>query len=64
LNVVTDLSYFGGIVACGLPTVRMTSIEGLTGSAPALDQVAAAAARHFGEVFERRMEPVSAEHVA
>ena len=64
LNVVTDLSYFGGIVACGLPTVRMTSIEGLTGSAPALDQVAAAAARHFGEVFERRMEPVSAEQVA
>ncbi len=64
LNVVTDLSYFGGIVACGLPTVRMTSIEGLTGSAPALDQVAVAAARHFGEVFERRMEPVSAERVA
>ena len=64
LNVVTDLSYFGGIVACGMPAVRMTSIESLTGSAPALDQIAAAAARHFGEVFERRMEPVSAEQVA
>jgi hypothetical protein len=29
-----------------------------------VDLVAGAAARHFGEVFERRMEPVSAEQVA
>ena len=36
LNVSTDLSYFAGIIPCGLQQVRMTSIERLTGRAPAL----------------------------
>ena len=64
LNVVTDLSFFGGIVACGLPTVRMASIESLTGRAPSLTEVAAVCARHFGEVFERQMVASPAEQVA
>jgi len=56
LNVSTDLSYFGGIIPCGLDQVEMTSIERLTGKAPTLPEVAAVCARHFGEIFGR--EPV------
>ncbi|MFY9825085.1 MAG: lipoyl(octanoyl) transferase LipB [Thermoanaerobaculia bacterium] len=56
LNVTTDLSYFAGIIPCGLHQVRMTSIERLTRRAPSLPEVAASVARHFGEVFGR--EPV------
>ncbi|HEX4963653.1 MAG TPA: lipoyl(octanoyl) transferase LipB [Thermoanaerobaculia bacterium] len=55
LNVSTDLSYFSGIIPCGLHQVRMTSIERLTGRAPSLPEVAAAAARHFGEIFGREL---------
>lgn len=55
LNVATDLSYFSGIIPCGLHQVEMTSIERLTGEAPGLPEVAAAYARHFGEIFEREL---------
>ena len=58
LNVTTDLSYFGGIVACGLAGVDMTSVAAETGLEPDLDAVAALCARRFGAVFERRMMPV------
>jgi lipoyl(octanoyl) transferase len=63
LNVATDLSLFSGIVACGLPDVRMASIESLRGAAPALPDVAAVLARRFGEVFDRRMLEVDAAQV-
>src|SRR3954449_9848372 len=49
LNVSTDLSYFAGIIPCGLHQVRMTSIERLTGRTPSLEDVAATVAGHFGE---------------
>jgi len=55
LNVTTDLSYFGGIVPCGLSGVEMTSIEHLTGERPALPRVAARVVHHFGGIFGRRM---------
>ena len=55
LNVTTDLSYFGGIVACGLPNVRMASIESLTGRRVDLGELAEICAAHFGDVFEREM---------
>jgi lipoyl(octanoyl) transferase len=55
LNVSTDLSYFGGIIPCGLDQVEMTSIERLTGRAPALPEIAAVCARHFGEVLGREL---------
>ncbi|HEV8577838.1 MAG TPA: lipoyl(octanoyl) transferase LipB [Thermoanaerobaculia bacterium] len=64
LNVATDLSYFSGIIPCGLHQVRMTSIERLTGRAPALPEIAAVCARHFGTVFERELAGSSAELVA
>jgi lipoyl(octanoyl) transferase len=56
LNVATDLSYFSGIIPCGLNQVEMTSIERLTGRAPALPEVAADCARHLAEILGR--EPV------
>lgn len=55
LNVSTDLSYFSGIIPCGLDQVEMTSVERLTGTAPALPEVAAVCARHFGEIFGREL---------
>jgi lipoyl(octanoyl) transferase len=58
LNVSTDLAYFGGIVACGLPGVAMTSIERLTGARPPLAEVAERCARAFAEVFDRELEPL------
>ena len=53
LNVSTQLDHFTGIVACGLPQVRMTSIERSLGEAPPLAQVAHRVASHLGEIFER-----------
>jgi lipoyl(octanoyl) transferase len=58
LNVATDLSYFAGIIPCGLRQVRMTSIERLARRTPSLEDVAAAVAGHFGEIFG--CEPVAA----
>jgi|SRR5436190_4687976 len=65
LNVTTDLSYFGGIVPCGLRDVAMASVESLTGERPALAAVAALAARHAGEVFGRELvaEPATPQAV-
>ena len=55
LNVSTDLSYFAGIIPCGLHQVSMTSIERLVGKAPPLPEIAAVCARHFGQVFQREL---------
>ena len=55
LNVTTDLSYFAGIVPCGLSGIGVTSIERLTGRRPALATVASRCAAHFGDVFGREM---------
>jgi lipoyl(octanoyl) transferase len=55
LNVTTDLSHFAGIVPCGLRGIGMTSIERLTGRAPALAEVAALCAGHFAAVFGREV---------
>lgn len=63
LNVATDLSYFAGIIPCGLKAVRMTSIERLLGTAPPLAGVAAAYARHFGAVFDRELVGAASETV-
>lgn len=54
LNLSTDLSYFAGIVPCGLEGVEMTSVEALTGRRPELAQVSKQVAEHFSQVFQRR----------
>lgn len=53
LNVAPDLGLFGGIVACGMPSVEMTSIVRESGRSPTLEEVAARVREHFGAVFER-----------
>jgi lipoyl(octanoyl) transferase len=55
LNVTTDLSYFAGIIPCGLQGIGMTSIERITGRRPAVAEVAAVAAGHFAGIFGREM---------
>ena len=60
LNVATELGHFAGIVACGLPQVKMTSIERLIGKAPPLPEIAARVAVHAGDVFDRPLVEVAA----
>jgi lipoyl(octanoyl) transferase len=55
LNVEPDLRLFGGIVACGLPEVEMTSIARESGRAISVEAVGAGVVRHFAQVFGRRM---------
>lgn len=57
LNVSTDLSYFGGIVACGTPSAPVTSIAQLNGSAPEVHEVADLLLPHFRAVFDREVGP-------
>ena len=54
LNLTTDLSFFRGIVACGLPQVKMTSVEALTGESPGLEEVSLKVAAHFSQIFDRQ----------
>src|SRR5690349_19434323 len=54
LNVDTDLSYFRYIVPCGL-TKPVTSMREL-GCQAHRQEIAAAVARSFGRVFDRKME--------
>jgi lipoyl(octanoyl) transferase len=56
LNVAPELALFGGIVACGMPEVEMTSIARESGAAPPLEEVAARVRGHFGTVFERELQ--------
>jgi len=60
LNVLTELGLFDLIVPCGIPGVAMTSVAR---ERPALaapwNATRAVVLAAFGEVFERRMEPVS-----
>ncbi|HEX9799047.1 MAG TPA: lipoyl(octanoyl) transferase LipB [Thermoanaerobaculia bacterium] len=56
LNVAPDLRLFGGIVACGLPAVEMTSIERELGAAPPLEEIARRVVAEFELVFDRRAE--------
>jgi lipoate-protein ligase B len=54
LNVALDLSPFAAIVPCGLAGVRMTSVAAETGGrAPAVEEVAALAARHVRAALSR-----------
>ncbi|MBP9143379.1 MAG: lipoyl(octanoyl) transferase LipB [Thermoanaerobaculia bacterium] len=55
LNVAPELALFGGIVACGMPEVEMTSIARESGVETPLEEVAARVREHFGAVFEREL---------
>ncbi|MEM6796733.1 MAG: lipoyl(octanoyl) transferase LipB [Acidobacteriota bacterium] len=55
LNVRTELAHFGGIVACGLDDVAMTSVEAVAGGAPSPADLAPLLSRHLSEILERRL---------
>jgi lipoate-protein ligase B len=52
LNVNPDMSYWDGIVACGLAGYPVTSLAELLGEAPPMDQVAGEVMRAFAQVFD------------
>jgi lipoyl(octanoyl) transferase len=51
LNVNTDLSFFAGIVPCGIRDKGVTSLAALLGCAVDEDEVIARLIAHFGRVF-------------
>ena len=61
-NVSTDLRYFDLIVPCGIADRRATSLERALGHNVNQREAIERLARHFGEVFEREMIPMSREN--
>ena len=55
LNVSTDLDYFTLIVPCGLTGKPVTSMERELQKSLTIDEVATAASRNFGRVFQSQM---------
>jgi len=55
LNVDVNLAWFERIVPCGIADRGVTSIQAMTGTAPAITDVAERLANDFGTVFRRRM---------
>ena len=51
LNLDPDLTYFDGIVPCGIRDRGVTSVRALTGRAPGLPEAARDVAAAFGAVF-------------
>ena len=60
LNCDTDLSWFSGIVACGLPDNGVTSLTRLLGRSVGVDEVRPLIHRQIADVFELSFEPAVA----
>jgi lipoyl(octanoyl) transferase len=61
LNCDTDLSWFDGIVACGLPDHGVTSLSRLLGRDVTVAEVRPLIRRHLAEVFGLAFEPAPTE---
>jgi lipoyl(octanoyl) transferase len=57
LNCDTDLSWFGGIVACGLPENGVTSLSALAGRSVPVSEMTPIVLRHLSQVFGLAPEP-------
>ncbi len=55
LNVATELDYFDMIVPCGITNKPVTSMERELQKSLTMDEVATAASRNFGRVFQSQM---------
>jgi lipoyl(octanoyl) transferase len=55
LNVTTDLDFFSLIVPCGIPGKPITSMQRELGKTVRMEDVATAASRNFGQVFQSQM---------
>jgi lipoyl(octanoyl) transferase len=61
LNCDTDLSWFRGIVACGLPDNGVTSLSELAGRRVTVAELKPIVRRHLADVFELTFEPAPAD---
>ena len=61
LNCDTELSWFDGIVACGLPDHGVTSLSRLLGRTVSVAEVRPLVERRLAEVFGVRLEPAPAD---
>ena len=52
INCDTDLSWFDGIVACGLPNHGVTSLSELAGRAVTVAEMRPLVERHLADVFQ------------
>ncbi len=59
LNVDPDMTYWDGIIACGLKGVQMVSLADLLDPVPEMDRVMDEVVRSIGEVFELSMAEAS-----
>jgi lipoyl(octanoyl) transferase len=57
VNCDTDLSWFDGIVACGLPDNGVTSLSLLAGRDVTVGEMRPIVERHTAEVFDLALEP-------
>ena len=64
LNVNTDLSYFGLIEPCGMPSSTMTSMKALLGQEIDFDLVKKEVRRNFENVFQLQLAEVRPEELA
>jgi lipoyl(octanoyl) transferase len=55
LNLTTDLDYFEGIVPCGIPDKKATSVEVLTGSRITTERAARDYAAHFARSLDLQL---------
>jgi lipoyl(octanoyl) transferase len=63
LNINTDLSYFDGIIPCGIPDKGVTSMAQLLGNVVDEAEVAPRVVAHFGEVFGLEMVTSTIQHL-
>jgi lipoyl(octanoyl) transferase len=61
LNCDTDLSWFDGIVACGLPDHGVASLSGLAGRVVGVDEMRPLVEHHLSRVFGLDFGPASDE---
>ncbi|MEA2589076.1 MAG: lipoyl(octanoyl) transferase [Actinomycetota bacterium] len=63
LNVTTDLSYFAGMVPCGIAAVRVTSLERLLGAAPPMQVVQDAVVARLATILGAKVRYGTASEV-
>jgi lipoate-protein ligase B len=63
LNVNTDLSYFGLIEPCGMPSSTMTSMKALLGQEADFGLAKKEVRKHFEGVFELQLEEASLDEL-
>lgn len=63
INVNPDMSYWQGIIGCGLAGYQATSLAQLLDPAPTMDTVKKAVIAAMGDTFDYQMEPASNLHL-